>query len=383
MSESEAFGRILAALHDAALDAEHWSRASGLIDEALRTHGNSLVFGDGDSAADVQIYLSWTFFRGRRQPKLEREYFEVYHALDERVPRLRTLPDSQLFHMPDLYRGRELKTSAAYNEVLARAHARNGINVRLDGPGGSRIVWVVHDPIDGDGWSSTRLRSIRYLLPHIRQAVRVQQALAGAGVLGASLAKLLDDTNLGMVQLDGRGRIVAANDPALKVLRTGRGLCSRGGFLNATTPEDNEELQGMLGRALPRFGAQGVGGSTMVNRGPSRRPLVLHVNPLAGRDTGLRAWPVAALVLVVNPASRIRMDPAVVSAVLGLTAMEGKVAVLLTEGMSVQEVVAATGRRESTIRTHVKRIFSKHRLSRQADLVRLVLSLCIAPGYRR
>ena len=68
---------------------------------------------------------------------------------------------------------------------------------------------------------------------------------------------------------------------------------------------------------------------------------------------------------------------------LGLTEMESRVAVLLADGMNVREVAAATGRGESTIRSHVKHLFTKHGLSRQADLVRLVLSLAGAPQSRR
>ena len=63
--------------------------------------------------------------------------------------------------------------------------------------------------------------------------------------------------------------------------------------------------------------------------------------------------------------------------------MESRVAVLLADGMSVREVPAATGPGESTIRSHVKHLFTKHGLSRQADLVRLVLSLAGAPQSRR
>ena len=54
-------------------------------------------------------------------------------------------------------------------------------------------------------------------------------------------------------------------------------------------------------------------------------------------------------------------------------------AVRLDEGMSVREIAAATGRRESTIRSHVKHMFARHGLSRQAELVRLVLSLARSP----
>ena len=42
-----------------------------------------------------------------------------------------------------------------------------------------------------------------------------------------------------------------------------------------------------------------------------------------------------------------------------------------------------TGRNESTIRSHVKGMFVKHHLSRQADLVRLVQSLGGVPRSRR
>ncbi len=40
------------------------------------------------------------------------------------------------------------------------------------------------------------------------------------------------------------------------------------------------------------------------------------------------------------------------------------------------------GRKESTIRTHVKHIFTKHGLTRQVDLVRLVLALAGVPEPR-
>ena len=247
MSERDAFDCIVASLHEAALDRERWSTAAGLIDDALRTHGNCMVFGEGTFEEDVRTYFAWCITRGQRQRELERAYFEDYYRRDERVPRLRRLPDSRLFHNTELYTEEERKTSTAYNELLVRHHTGNAINVRLDGPNGTRIVWVVSDPVDGNGWSSAQIDSIRDLLPHIRQTVRVQQALAGAGALGASLAKLLDTTGLGVVQLDGRWRVVAANDRARDLLRIGAGLLDDHGFLHA--PGAARQPGGAAGRA--------------------------------------------------------------------------------------------------------------------------------------
>ena len=107
MSEREAFDRILASLHEVALDPGHWSTATSLIDQALRTHGSSMVFGDGHSEEDIRIYFTWYFFRGQRHPELEREYYEVYYPLDERAPRMRCAPDSRLYHVTELYTEKE------------------------------------------------------------------------------------------------------------------------------------------------------------------------------------------------------------------------------------------------------------------------------------
>ena len=339
MSKREAFERILASLHEAALNREVWSTATGLIDDALRTHGSSMLFGEGTSYEDARIYFAWYYSRGQGHPERVRAYFEEYWRRDERVPRLRRLPDGRLFHTTELYTEEELKTSAAYNELLVRQHVGNAINVRLDGPDDTRIVWVVNDPIDGDRWSSDQLKFIRYLLPHIRQTVHMQQALAGAGALGASHGQLLDTTGLGVVQLNARARIVAANDRARDLLRRGEALFDEHGFLHARMPEEDAELQGLLTRALPPYGAQGAGGSTMLSRS-SAPPLVLHVNPVGPRESDARVWPVAALVLVIDPASQSRIDPAVAAAALGLTEMEGRVAALLAEGMNVREIAA-------------------------------------------
>ena len=176
---------------------------------------------------------------------------------------------------------------------------------------------------------------------------------------------------------------MAANGLAQDLLRTGNGLLDRRGFLFARKPQDNDSLQGLLSRALPRMGSPGVGGSMIVRRSGSLPPLALHVHPVSLQDSSFHVWPVAALVLVVDPASRAVTDPALAAAALDLTRMEGRVAVLLAQGLSVREIAAVMSRKESTIRSHVRSMFAKHGLSRQAELVWLVRSLAGAPEARR
>ena len=375
MNRQELFERIVASLHEATFDDALWPATSGLIDEACGSKGNLLVFADGTSEDGVELFFVRFCFRGVHYEDREHGYFKDYYPLDERVPRLRQLPDSQLVHVNSLFTDEERKVSPVYNEAVVHCDARDSLNVRLDGPYGSRIVWTMADPIEGDGWSTSRVETLERLLPHLRQFVRVRHALVNSGALGSSLATLLENTGFGVVQLDLRGRIVTANDRARALLRTGDGLCDRDGLLHARLPEDDDTLQRLLARALPPFGRQGASGSMVVRRALVSPRLHLHVSPV----NHARATRVGALVLVVDPADRAVVDPMFVTSALGLTPAEGHIAVSLAQGKSVRDLAIETGRSEGTVRWHIKRIHTKLGISRQVDLVRLVLSLAVIP----
>ena len=180
MNPDDAFDRCLASLHEAALDDTRWPAASALIDAACGVAGNALVVGEG-SAAGHRIHFVRCFAGGESRQDLAREYFEVHYPHDVGMRRLMKLPEGRLVHLPDLWTEDERRTSPVYNEGWRSLDARNGLNAHFDDPDGLRLVWAVADPVGGDGWQSAQLELIASLLPHVRQFVRVRQALAAAG----------------------------------------------------------------------------------------------------------------------------------------------------------------------------------------------------------
>ena len=145
MSDQDTFERILASLHEAMLDDIHWPATSALIDAACGIQGNTLLVGDG-SKEDTRVLFVGLYYRGERRPDLEREYLEVYHPIDEHVPRFRKLRDSRVVPVTDLFTAKELQTSPTYNELFPKGHMQQSLRVRLDGPKGSHISWGLADP---------------------------------------------------------------------------------------------------------------------------------------------------------------------------------------------------------------------------------------------
>ena len=383
MSKQEHFERILTSLHATALDDTEWSPTSRMIDEFCESQGNFLVFCDGDLPQEIDVFFSRLCYRGQRNEELEREYFEVYHPVDERIPRIRQLPDSQIVSARSLFTEQEIKHSRVYNESMLRSRAGDSLSVRLDGPQDSRIVWSIGDPVGDDGWSSAQVDAIGRLLPHLRQFLGFRHALAEARALGSSLSTLLDTTHSGLLQLDRRGRIATANDCALEILRQGDGLTDERGFLRALALADDDALQRLLALALPSYGEQPLGGSMTVRRPSLRPPFVVYVSPVGVAHMRFLPRSAAAIALIVDPATRLRVDPATVAAVLGLTPTESQLAVLLAEGRTVRDIAAAMDCSYASVRWHMRRIFAKLGVSRQVELVQAVLSLAGLPASGR
>lgn len=383
MSELDMYERIQALLHKATLDDTWWIAASELIDIACKAKGSYLAFGEGTVENGINIFFSRLCYHGQRNLELECDYYENYYAIDERLPRIRQLPDSSVTHNSDLFIGEEIKTSHIYNEICLRSETQNSLNVSLDGLDGlSRIFWTICDPVDAGSWSSAQVEMIRRLLPHIRQFMGIRQTLSDAKALGNSLASLLHNSSVGVIQLDARRRIVATNDSALAILRQGDGLSDEGGTVQATSKDSQAEFNKMLTRALPRFRDQGESGSMVVERSNALSRLVLHVTPVQNPQGGGRAQRIAALMLVVDPMSHARIDPFLIEWAFGLTPAESQLAALLTEGKTLRDIATLMKRSEGTIRWHLKQIFRKTGLSRQVELVQLILSIADIPTPR-
>ena len=374
MNRQDDFHRMVESIHEATFNDAVWPEAAALIDETCGIFGHQLIVAEG-FRRDVQVYMARFYSRGQRREDIERMYYADYYAGDERIPRARLLPHGKLVHVGELFTAEEKKTSRVYNEVLPLGVCQNGLNVRLDGPDGCRIGMGLGDPIGRGGWESGQIDTIQRLLPHVRQLVRVRQALHNADAYGASLTQLLSNSLIGVIHFGRRGRLLEMNDRARTLLRRADALFDQGGHLHARLPADETRLQHVLEGALPADDLPAASGSMTVGHSSAAQRITMHVIPTTAYPLGYDSWRVAAIALLVEPGARSHIDLDLVTAVLGLTPAEGRVAALLAAGHTVPNIALQTGTKVSSVRSHIKRIYSKRGISRQADLIRQVLSI--------
>ena len=281
----------------------------------------------------------------------------------------------RFMHVSEQYPPGELKRSRAYNECLCRIQYGDSLAVTLEGKNGSHIGWSIGDPVASNGWSPSQIEMLESLSREVRQFVLVRQELVRARARSTTVTALLDNARIGVVHLDRRGRILAANDRASDILRGGDGVADRNGVLRARAAEDNRRFGGLLASALPETGEAATGGSMRIRRGSGLSPIVVYVKPVPVPQPDYGARYVAALVLLVEPGRRHRIEPGLLVSTLGLTRAEAQVAAWLAEGRSVRDMATSTGRTKGAVYWHLKQMYQKLAISRQADLVRLVLSV--------
>ena len=372
----DSFALALQRLYSAARVDESLGSAAASINDLVGTNGHSVTYAELETSGKPKIGLSWFFVGSENRIDMQTLYYRDYFWRDEAIPRLHGLGHGEVVYKSDLYTDAEKKTSAVYNEFRCANNTQHGFFLGIHGLDECATVISFGNSTERQGWGSDQLEVIKCLAPHLHQFARTRRALAKANALGASLAELLGNRLAGIIQVDIHGRILEANDRARHILLKRDGLRDRGGVLAAGTTGESAELERLLARAMPRFGVQGAGSSMKITRRSARRPLVLEIHPVRERSANLFAGRVVrALVLVIDPVARPRVDPETVARILGLSRMESRVAVAVAAGQTVAGIADALDCGESTVKTHVKRVYRKLGVRKQTALARRVLAL--------
>lgn len=371
MSNQDRIDDIIGLLRQAALDEGVWSAASALIDDVCGLRGNDVLLGSLSPQGGIQVARRWLRLRGEPAPELARDYTDNYAAIDERGRAGIWQAPGALAHTTALLSKDVRRASATYNEYLVPNAGENCLNTWLPGVGDMHVAWSLVGPGGGGpgDWTSEQAQAIRLLLPHVRQFVLVRHALAKARADGMRTAALLDTRRIGMLLVDRDGRIVESNDRARETLNRGDGLTVRDGRLAAVRPGEAIGLTRLLHAAC----RAGSAGSMPITR-PPRPPLVVYVTPMATGEELPREERLAARVVLAEPFSAPRVNAQRVSDALGLTPAQGRVVAALAAGGTVASIAAATHRTEAAVRWHIREALARLGLSRQADLVRVVLS---------
>jgi len=237
-------------------------------------------------------------------------------------------------------------------------------------------------PVDSVDFGEAEKALCRRLGPHLQRAIRIHAKLRSLESQRDLYANTVDQFSVGTILLDERGSVLQMNQVAESFLAQHDGLTVRDGVLQAASPKESKALKRLIDRARSHLEAKAPGlvEACQIERPSGKNPLGLLIRPISfAEETDRTACPRVA-IFINPPYERSTPSPEMVQKIFPFTNTEARVASLLAGGMRVEQVASSLDISVYTVKAHLRSIFFKTGVTRQAELVRLVLTSIVNLG---
>jgi DNA-binding CsgD family transcriptional regulator/PAS domain-containing protein len=363
--DQQRLSELIGVVYDAAIDPSLWQ---GAIESAARFVGGT---GGGLFCKDVGVHHATIPHRFGFQAPLPVALFQqIYPAAEGHF-----LGDlEQPIATTDLMPFDELAESELYRQWAEPQGLVDFLSAVVDRTTISAAIFGVFRHQRNGMVDEQARRHMRLIAPHVRRAVLIGKMFEFKAAEVATFVETLDGLGAGMFLVDAAGRLIHANAAGNAILGTSDILSSVAGRLVAGDAQIDLALRDVFAAAGQGDAALGTKGIAVPLMGRDGERYIAHALPLtsgARRRAGVVSTAAAAL-FVRKATLAVSSAPQAIGSAFKLTPTELRVLLAIVEVGGIPEVAAAFGVADTTIRTHVGRLFEKTGASRQADLVKLV-----------
>lgn len=380
MDESQQLLDLVGAFQDGVDNDEAWMTALDRLSDAF---GGAALFLGSTREDGSRFELSGHRIGPERTlmingPLASREANPVYELLSRMLrsePGRRT---TRAVLMSEALSREELINSAVYREAIAPAGYDHVLAMVLDATPTSAVSLTVVRPTGAGDFEPSHVRLAEVIAPHLVAALRLRQRLA----LASSSELLLESIAHPVLIVDADCALLQSNALARTLMRGGEGLFEAHGRLRAGSPAETRKLEALIAEAARAArGVSLVPPAVLVVGREDKAALVVRILPLAPRDRSeMPGSPVCVALMVHDPERVGRPTSELLVDGLGLSPAEALVASRMWQGDSVAEAADALGLSPNTVKSHLKTIYERLDVNRQADLIRRIAMLLAEVG---
>jgi DNA-binding CsgD family transcriptional regulator/PAS domain-containing protein len=376
LSDAE-YDRLLGLIYEGPLESRPWQGALPHLRELFGAQVASLVLrppAEDDRGVIINSVRDQGLGSGALADPNDWEvtaYREQFFALDPFI----NLPLNQVVALQDLLDERELEQSDYYRHYLKPVNLFYILGVDTAEPGGMVARLRFSRRREEGSFQRDERALLTRLTPHLQRATQLYARLSRTTSERDLYAGAVDQLAVATIILDERGRLLNTNALAKALLEERSGLGLKDQHLHITGRDLNRELQSALSMVIraQQRGETAVVRALRVPRPGGRSDLGLVIRPIPASEWGEGQATPCAAVFISDPDLREPASQQTLGELFGLTPAEANLAILLSRGLSLAEVSEAQNVSQHTARAQLKSIFAKTGVSRQAELVRLVL----------
>jgi DNA-binding CsgD family transcriptional regulator len=372
------FDRLLGLIYEGPLQAKPWQGFLPLLRDLMDAQVVSLVLRppaagdrgvilncrrseDGGSSDDLADPNDWEAINYRQQ----------FFALDPFV----NLPPGKVVTQQELVPDEELLESEYYRDYLQPIGIFHILGVDTVEPDGMLARLRIARRRDEPAFTDEHKAFCERLLPHLRRAIQIHARLSRTESERDLFADAVDQLSVATLVLDERGRILTANSVARRLLEERDGICQVDQQLASPDRTVNSRLQELIGDTVTaqRAGTTGTARALRIARTPGRPELGVVIRPIAASEWDEGQSSPCVAIFISDPEQQESASGGILGELFELTPAEASLAIKLARGRSLAQVSEEQCISQHTARAQLKSIFAKTGVTRQAELVRLVL----------
>jgi len=352
---------LIEEIYDAALEPALWNDVVVGIRDFVGGQACGLFSKDSISKFGVTHYYCGA----------DPRYIQLYSETHSKFDPLANLPRyGKVVSIPDLVDFDEYRRGRFYQEWLKPQGCIDAANVVLEKSKSSCPVLMT--VLSGKRMVDEEMRQrIELIVPHATRALMINRAIESKKSDVVAFADTLNGLNAGIFLIDAGCRIVHANTAGHDMLGADDFLRSIGGQLVARDMAVNQGLREVFGADGDVSGA--AGGRAFPLTAHDGAHYVGHVLPLASvmRHGADRVCKAVGALFVRKVELNSQSCGDLIARTFELTPAELRVFLAIVDVGGVPEAAEALGIADTTVKTHLHRVFVKTGASRQADLVKL------------
>src|SRR3569832_157153 len=359
MNTASKISDLIEDIYDSALEPSRWNDVVVGINEFVGGRACGIFSKDSISKFGVTHYYCGA----------DPHYIQLYSETHSKFDPLSSLPPfGQVVSIPDLVAFEEYRRGRFYQEWLRPQDCVDAANVLLEkSPTNCPVLLTV---LAGKRMVDDEMRRrIALFVPHLHRALMINRAVECKKSETTTFADTLDGLSAGVFLVNTQCHIVHANVAGLAMLGEDDFLRSVAGQLVARDRQANQDLHEIVANGNAETDKTSAALPLTANDGGR---YVAHLLPLKSVIRGTDAPAAAVAAIFVH---KVELDGqsygGLVASAFGLTPAELRVLRAIVEVGGVPETSERLGVAETTVKTHLYRVFSKTGASRQADLVKI------------
>ncbi|HEX9448954.1 MAG TPA: helix-turn-helix transcriptional regulator [Dongiaceae bacterium] len=226
------------------------------------------------------------------------------------------------------------------------------------------ISYLVIGRHTGPAFSLLNDLELQKFLPHIARSLHLYMLIEKLSDGVNTAAAVLDRLPVGIAFFNQQATCLSMNESARHLLKERHALLCH--MQNYILTKSRSARHGDRNRAVPQVL------DLPAHLSDHHQLLVTLDIEADGRDS------IHTVFFIINPDQKLQIDSQALCRLFHLTAAEARVATLIANGTRLDDVATELEISLNTVRTHLRHIFEKTGVERQADLILLLLRTLIA-----